>query len=82
MLCTERIWKHAITAVWSSSMILAQGARGPGFYSQNSPARAGLVAVEHCLIVVMLMMASCNEAENIAQGRTTAVVLLRVQRQP
>ena len=28
-------------AVWSSGMILAQGARGPGLNSQNSPMRAG-----------------------------------------
>ena len=28
-------WQHL--AVWSSGMILAQGARGPGFNSQNSP---------------------------------------------
>ena len=28
---------NACLAVWSSGMILAQGARGPGFNSQNSP---------------------------------------------
>ena len=28
---------ESIMAVWSSGMILAQGARGPGFNSQNSP---------------------------------------------
>ena len=31
-------WIHgAPLAVWSSGMILASGARGPGFNSQNSP---------------------------------------------
>jgi hypothetical protein len=28
---------HLCPAVWSSGMIFAQGARGPGFNSQNSP---------------------------------------------
>ena len=28
---------HFQLAVWSSGMILASGARGPGFNSQNSP---------------------------------------------
>ena len=31
----NQAWQHL--AVWSSGMILAQGARGPGFNSQNSP---------------------------------------------
>ena len=29
-------------AVWSSGMILASGARGPGFNSQNSPFASGM----------------------------------------
>ena len=33
--CSKFCWW--ILAVWSSGMILAQGARGPGFNSQNSP---------------------------------------------
>jgi hypothetical protein len=36
---------HLYPAVWSSGMILAQGARGPGFNSQNSPCSSmGLVS--------------------------------------
>ena len=31
----HQAWQHL--AVWSSGMILAQGARGPGLKSQNSP---------------------------------------------
>ena len=37
-------FQEFMMAVWSSGMILAQGARGPGFNSQNSP----------CVLVEML----------------------------
>ena len=38
----QPVWQSSpqawdVTAVWSSGMILASGARGPGFNSQNSP---------------------------------------------
>ena len=40
-ICMESTWHHKIwaacKAVWSSGMILALSARGPGFNSQNSP---------------------------------------------
>ena len=38
-LCkNEKLLRSSVQlAVWSSGMILAQGARGPGFNSQNSP---------------------------------------------
>ena len=35
ILKKHEAWQYL--AVWSSGMILAQGARGPGFNSQNSP---------------------------------------------
>ena len=35
-------------AVWSSGMILASGARGPGFNSQNSPSMPNFLLISAC----------------------------------
>ena len=49
-------WKNAVhiilPAVWSSGMILASGARGPGYNSQNSPFMHRDYTLYHVIIVV------------------------------
>ena len=40
-------------AVWSSGMIFAQGARGPGFNSQNSPFFVSAAVVERWVLTLL-----------------------------
>ena len=46
---------HRQLAAWSSGMILAQGARGPGFNSQSSP-----VSVQMCVARLLVHKVETN----------------------
>ena len=57
-----------IQAVWSSGMILAQGARGPGFNSQNSPILyTGQHDICGCAVLVALLWQMLSPPKDICE---------------
>ena len=50
-------------AVWSSGMILASGAKCPGFNSQNSPA-----ATKHVLLLIMKNIRSIDKHQTAVKS--------------